>query len=247
MEENEATKAGLERYHELQREAKSLGLPTSGSLEQLEKIIAQAKAAPATKGDGITAEEAKRIEASLKYEHEFREKLRAERQVQVDRAAIITEAKSLNIPITLPEKPTELELAKARLSLGMKKKEVKPSPETIAIESSKKGYYMFTNREQEDAAHTVNPGGKYTIHLIPDQIHVLSEAHIKLFRKHAVVPVYGRVPVPGPPTEGQLQERCERTGSKPRFAFEYFGEAPKDAPFGMVTDMEVLEELKQPT
>ena len=235
-------KNGLNRYHKLQAEAKELGITASGNAEQLEAAIAAKKAdAPKT---GLTPEEAKKIDARLKYEFEAQEKYRAERQTQIDRASIITEAKSLKIPIDLPEKPTELELAQARLLLGMKKVEVRPSPETVAIESSKRGYYIFTNREQDDAAHTVSPGGKYIIYLIPDQIHVLSEYHVKFFRQKAVTPIYNRVAVPGPPVEGRMGEECKRTGSKPRFAFEYLGEAPQDAPFGIVTDTKILDELK---
>ncbi|KKL05118.1 hypothetical protein LCGC14_2609270, partial [marine sediment metagenome] len=56
---------------------------------------------------------------------------------------------------------------------------------------------------------------------------------------------YERVTVPGPPREGQLGEECKRVGSKPRFSFEYLGEAPQDAPFGLVTDTKILDKLKQ--
>lgn len=247
--EDKVTETGLQRFRRLQGEAKELGIPTSGSADELEAAIAKAKkpaSDPEPPKAGLTAKEAGKIEARLKYEFEIQEKFRAERQMKLDRASIIVESKSLGIPIDLPEKPTELELAKARLSLGMKKIEIKPSPETVAIESSKRGYYIFTNREQDDAAHTVCPGGKYIIHLIPDQIHVLSEFHIKFFRQKAVTPIYQRVTVPGPIIEGQMGEECKRTGSKPRFAFEQLAEAPQDAPFGMVTNTKILDELKQP-
>ena len=149
-------------------------------------------------------------------------------------------------PIDIADNPTELQLAKARRTLGMKKKEVKPSPETLGIEAGKRGYYIFTNREQDDASHTVNLGGKYVIHLFPDQVHVLTDFHIKRWRKCAVVPQYGKVAtgvVPGPGTVGQAAEKCVRTGDKPRFSFEYMGEAPIDAPFGMVTDTVILDKL----
>lgn len=235
----EVKETGLERHRRLHREAKALGITGRHTTEELEELIEQK---PAVKGK-ITPDEAKAIEEKLRYEDEIREKFRLERQARIDRAAIIVEAEKARVKIDLPELPTELELARARAQLGIKKKELKPSPETVAIENSKKGYYIFTNREQDDAAHTVNPGGKYTIHLIPDQIHVLSAAHIKLFKKFAVVPVYNRVPVPGPPVEGRMGEECRRTGSKQRFAFEYLGEAPQDARFGLVTDTKILDKL----
>lgn len=262
---NSTEESGLNSYRKLQAEAKKLGIPTSGNTEELKAAIVMAKTAtktPETASDtakiGLTPEEAVKIDARLKYEFEAQERFRAERQMKTDRASIMVESKTLGIPVDLPEKPTELELAKARQLLGIKKVEIKPSPETVAIEGgidpitgktvlpSKRGYYIFTNREQDDAAHTVNPGGKYIIHLIPDQIHVLSEAHIKLFRKNAVTPIYQRVPVAGSLVEGRMGEECKRTGSKPRFAFEYLGEAPQDAPFGLVTDTKILDEFKQP-
>ncbi len=246
--ENKVTETGMERLRKLREQAKELGIVGRMSADEFQAAITQAKAGgivePVAK-TGLSPEEAGKIEARLKYEFEVQEKFRAERQKQIDRATIVTESESLKIPIDLPENPTELELAKARQLLGMKKLEVKPSPETIGIESSKRGYYIFTNREQDDASHTVNLGGKYPIHLIPDQVHVLSEYHIKAWRRIAVSPVYERVPVPGPPREGQMGEECKRTGGKPRFAFEYLGEAPQDAPFGLVTDTKVLDGLKQ--
>ena len=183
----------------------------------------------------------------MKYEEDAREKFRVARQIQIDKASIVAESETLKIKIDLSEKPTELELARARVKLGIEKKEVKPSPETVAIEAGKRGYYIFTNLEQDDAAHTVNPGGKYYINLIPDQIHVLSDWHIKFFRQKAVTPVYKRVSTgiaPGPDTVGKMAEECRRVSGKPRFSFSKVGEAPDDAPFGLVTDVEVLDKLR---
>ncbi|KKN38107.1 hypothetical protein LCGC14_0756630 [marine sediment metagenome] len=269
--ENKVEETGMERFRRLQKEAKELGITGHYKADEFEKLIAQAKLdgkevvviEPIKESEkligGITAEEAKKIDARLKYEEEAREKFKVARQVQIDRASIVAESESLKIKVELPENPTELELAKARLALGMKKVEVKPSPETVRIEGgvhplsgktippSPRGYYVFTNLEQDDAAHTVNPGGKYLIHLIPDQIHVLSEWHIKFFEQKAVTPIYKRVPtgiVPSKDTVGQMAEECRRTGGKPRFSFSKVGDAPDDAPFGLVTDIEVLDELR---
>ena len=249
---------GIQRHQRLKAEAKELGITGNMKSEELEKAIAAAKEGPKVNppkvdklatpvDDGkISLEEAKKIEARLRFEDETREKFKNERKMTIDRAEIIAESESLCIPIDIPEKPTVLQLAKARKTLGMKKKEVKPSPETLAIEAGKRGYYIFTNREQDDANHTVNLGGKYVIHLVPDKVHVLSDFHIKRWRKCAVTPQYAKVStgvVPGPGTVGQAAERCERTGDKPRFAFEYIGEAPVDAVFGLVTDTVVLDKL----
>ena len=246
--ENQVKETGIERLSRLRAEAKEVGIAGRLTADEFEAAIKAKKEKTdplvTPRHDGITIEEAKKIDARLKYEEDARAKFRHERQIKLDRATILAESESLHIKIDLPENPTELELAKARTALGLKKTEVKPSPETVAIEASKKGYYVFTNREQDDASHTVNPGGKYTIHLIPDQIHVLSEHHVRLFRKNAVLPVYDRVPT-GSTVEGQMGERCERVGSKQRFSFDYLGEAPDDAQFGLVTDVKILNKLKQ--
>ena len=257
--ENKVEETGMERFRRLQKEAKELGITGQHKADELEALIAQAKIDGQEKvviepikeseksATGITAEDAAKIDERLKYEEDAREKFRVARQIQIDRASIIAESETAGIVIDLPEKPTELELARARAKLGIEKLEVKPSPETLAIEKSKRGYYIFTNLEQDDAAHTVNPGGKYYINLIPNQILVLSEWHIKFFRQRAVTPVYKRVPTgvdPGPDTVGKMAEECRRVSGKPRFAFEKLGDAPDDAPFGLVTDVEVLDELR---
>lgn len=235
---------GLTDYQKMQVEAKELGIKGNLPKAELEKAIEEAKKPGPT---GITLKEAKDIEARLRFEEETRGKIRKERQIATDRAELIADSESSGIPIDLSDNPTELELAKARRVLGVKKREVKPSPETLGIEAGKRGYYIFTNREQEDASHTVNLGGKYVIHLIPDQVHVLSDYHIKKWASIAVTPVYDRVPtgiVAGPKTTGRAAEVCKKTGSKRRFAFEYLGDAPIDAPFGLVTDSEILKELE---
>ena len=256
MENEKVKETGMARFRRLQKEATSLGIKGLHKADELEALIAQAKIdgkekvviEPIEKSvGGLTAEEARKIDARLKYEEDMREKFRLERHIQIDRASIIVESEALKIKVDLPEIPTELELAKARLKLGIEKKEVKPSPETVAIEKSKRGYYIFTNLEQDDAAHTVNLGGKYTIHLIPDQIHVLSEYHVKKWKQIAVTPVYKRVStgvIGSPDTVGRLAEECKRVGGKPRFSFEFLSEAPPDATFGLVTDVEILEELR---
>lgn len=238
---------GPARYHRLKAEAKELGINTEGlKADQLEEAIAAKSTVDGP--TGISLEDAKNIEARLRFEEETREKIRGERQRVVDCAQIRAEAAAQCVVIDLPENPTEMELATARQKLSIEKKMVKPSPETLAIEAGKRGYYIFTNREQDDASHTANLGGKYIIHLIPDQVHVLTDFHIRRWRQCAVTPEYGRVPtgvIAGDATVGQAVEKCQRTGSKPRFAFEHLGEAPVDAPFGLVTDPKVLKEVLQ--
>ena len=195
---------------------------------------------------GISVKDATAIEARVRFQEETRDKIKREREIVTERARIIAESETLCIPIDLPETPTELELARARTKLGIQKKQVRPSPETVAIEASKKGYYTFINRIQDDASHTTNPGGKYVLELIPDQVHVLSEWHVKFFKQHCVEPEYKRVRTgvePGPDTEGEIVEDCVLSSKKPCWAFEYLGEAPQEAPFGLVTDAKILKKL----
>ncbi len=239
-----------ERLQRVRAEAKELGIVGLHSADKFEELIAEAKTngVVVQRAPGLTAEEAEKIDARLKYEEDARAKFRVARQIEIDRASIIADSESAGIVIDLPKNPTELDLARARTKLGIEKAEVIPSPETLAIEASKRGYYVFTNLRQDDAMHTINPGGKYYIDLVPDQIHVLPDWIIKFCRKKAVTPTYEKVStgvVPGPGTVGQLAEECKRTGGKPRFSFEYLGEAPQDAPFGMVTDPKILSELNQ--
>jgi len=251
---------GMDRFRRVQAEAKALGITGKHNTAEFEALIEQAKkgeavtakteTAPPTAVKGVlTPDEAAKIDQEMKYRFEAEEKFREERRLVTERASIVAESDLLGIEVDLPENPTELQLAKARLKLGMEKTAIKPSPETVAIEASKRGYYVFNNREQEDAAHTVNLGGKYTINLIPDQIHVLSEYHVRKWKQIATTPIYERVETgvqPGPGTTGQLAQECKKVAGRPRFMFEHLGEAPQDAPFGLVTDMEVLNKLRQP-
>ncbi len=236
---------GTERLVRLRAEGKELGIVGQMTGDEFEAAIKAKREgvlnAPIPH-EGLTLEEAEKIQATMKYESEIQEKLRNEITARKDRASIIAESESLNMPIDLPEQPTELQLARARRTLGIQKKEVKPSPETVQIEASKRRYYKFRNVQQDDASHSPILGGKYLIHLIPDQVHVLSEYHVWKWNKVAVVPVYGRVPT-GLTGDGDMAQRCERVGDKPRFAFEDLGEAPQEAPFGMVTDKKILDKL----
>lgn len=242
--ENQVKETGTERLKRLREQAGKLGIKGRFTADEFEAKIKEVLSEPVViPSKGVTHDEAVKIDAKLKYEEESRIKIRRQIEIVKERATILAESETLKIKIDLPENPTELQLAKARLALGMKKVEFKPSPETLAIEASERAYYIFTNPEQEDAAHKVNPGGKYYINLIPDHVHVLSKWHIKFFRQKAVRPVYTRVET-GAVTDGQMGAECKRTASKPRFAFEYLDDAPKDASFGLVLDPEILDKVR---
>lgn len=246
---------GLQRLNRLRAEAKELGITGQMSADDFEAAIKAKKEGSADPlatpmHEGLTAEEAKKIDARLKYEFEAQEKFGIERQRTTERATIVAEAESLKIKIDLPENPTELQLARARRDLGIDKVAVRPSPETVAIEASARGYYRFTNIEQDDAAHTTILGGKYFIHLIPGQVHVLSKFHVETWDRIAIVPKYERQDtgvVPSDATTGQMAQECVKVAGTKRFMFEFLGEAPQNAAFGMVTNMEVLKEFKQET
>lgn len=254
MEEKQVQETGMGRLNRLRKEAAEHGIKGVYTADEFEQLIAQAKAGtlPADKVEtevSLTDNEAAKIDAEMKYRFEAEEKIREQRRIQTEKAGIVAESEQLKIAVDLPENPTELQLAKARVKLGIEKTQVKPSPETVAIEASKRNYYEFMNIEQRDASHSTNPGGKYMIHLIAGQIHVLTEWHVRFFKQKAVSPVYERVETgiePGPNTVGKLAQECRKVRGEPRWMFEYLGEAPQDAPFGLVTDMKILNELRQP-
>ena len=216
---------GAAEYQRLKAEAKKIGI----DCERMNKE------------EIILAIQRKQIQDTERIRIEEREKLMQEQRMRQQRAEIIAESESLAIPIDLPDPCTELDLAKARRTLGLKKKQVKPSPETIAIEAGKKGYYVFRNLMQDDLDISCCPGGKHHLDLIPGEIHVLSDYHVKFFKSRAVEPTYGRVP-----RQDGRGEDTTRTGSKPRFMFELIEEAPIDAPFGLVTDESIKKKLLEP-
>lgn len=216
---------GASDYHRLNKEAKNLGIDTGGM----------------NKDEIVKAIQRKQIADTVRIEAEEREKLRIEYRLKQERSEIIAESEALAIPVDLPDPCTELDLAKARQKLGMEKKKVKPSPETIAIEASKKNYYIFRNLEQHDVDISCNVGGKYHFDLIPDKIHCLPDYLLEHMRIKAVVPVYSRVP------RGDGKgENTVKTGEKSRFTFEFIDEAPIEAEFGVVLDEALVKKLLQP-
>lgn len=270
MDENQVQETGMERFRRLQAEAKALGITGKHNTAEYVTLIAQKKAelenpapvietpeAPAANIDvapptevpyELSDDQAAKIDAEMKHRFEAEEKFRETRRLITERAGIIAESELLGIAVDLPENATELQIARARVKLGIEKTQEKPSPETVAIEASKRNYYEFMNIEQRDASHSTNPGGKYMIHLIAGQIHVLTEWHVKHFKKKAVTPVYERRDTgieAGPNTVGKLAQECVKVRGEPRWMFEYLGEAPQDAPFGLVTDVKILNELRQ--
>lgn len=207
-------------------------------------VIEDDSSRPMNKEEVVKAIQRKQIADTERIRIEEREKIMQEYRLKQDRADIIAESESLCIPIDLPKVCTELDLAKARRDLGMKKVIPKPSPETLAIEASTKGYYIFRNLVQGDQDISCNVGGKHRFDFIPDELHCLPLYIIKFMRTRAVEPVYERVPVKGQ-KDGDFGEITMQTGTKPRFTFEFIDEAPQEAEFGPVRDESLKAKLLQ--
>ena len=115
-------------YDILKNKARVLGgIDLRLSPENLKAAIDTKESEDAVVGPtGITTKDARDIKARLKYEEETREEFSKQRALLNERARIIAESESLNTPIELTETPNELDLARARKTLGLKKIEVKP-------------------------------------------------------------------------------------------------------------------------
>lgn len=266
MDEQVKKTDGAAEYRRLKKVAQGLGIDTTGmKMVDLNKAIdANGTVLPETvqpatevgrltgeavklgidvtdmdKDEIVAAIQRKQIADRLRIETEEREKLHHEYRMKADRAEILAESESLAIAITLPENCTELDLAKARQKLGIEKKTPKPSIETLAIEASKKGYYIFRNLEQQDMDGVFFPGDKYRFEVIHDELHVLPEWLVQEYiPQQAIFPVYGRVPR----ADGKGEDTA-RTGSRPRWSFDYRGPAPQESEFGVVRDESLREKL----
>lgn len=187
------------------------------------------------------------IERTMKLESEVRENLKQKSELRRQMAEIKASAELAKIPIEIPAEPTIDDVVRLKKELGLKEKEPKPSPETLAIEASEKVYALFRNLEEEDVDVVAIPGGKHRFHFLPDKIHVLPEWLIRHYRSEKNPS--GKRPrseykeVVG---DNVIAARMTQTVFKPRFSFEILGDAPKDAPFGVVIDPEILAKLEQP-
>lgn len=186
------------------------------------------------------------IERHERITEQVREKMKNEAIIKRRVAEIKVSAELVGIDIKVPEKPTIVDVIRLEKELGIKKKAPKPSPETVAIESSKKAYAVFRNLEQEDVDIVASVGGKYRFHFWPDKVHVLPLWLINHYRSKknpsGTRPYSQYKEVQGHKTIAAGMTRTER---KQRFTFEIIGDAPDDAEFGMVTDEAILSKLEQ--
>lgn len=116
----------------------------------------------------------------------------------------------------------------------------KPSPETLAIEKSKKVYCIFLNMESPDSDVRFCIGEKYVFHFYHGKKHVVPEVLISEKRDDAWIsraqrcirPVYAKKTLP----DGRVIDA--KIGDERRFIFSAIGPAPDDAPFGAVFEKE---------
>lgn len=113
------------------------------------------------------------IRKTVELEEKVRLRLQEQSVMKRDIAEIQGEAAVRGIKIDIPKEPTLLDIVKLKKELHLMIKEPKPSPETLAIETSKKVYAVFHNREQEDMDVTFNVGGKHWFHFWPEKVHVI--------------------------------------------------------------------------
>jgi hypothetical protein len=189
------------------------------------------------------------IKKSVELEEKVRLRLQEQSRMNRDIADIQAEASLRGIKIEIPKEPKLTDIMRLKKELDLMIKEPKPSPETLAIEKSKKVYAVFHNREQEDMdIPDFTVGGKHWFHLWPEKVHILPEWLINHWRKTARYPLYGKTTVPNPQgvKVGETIEKVGRIGWKQRFLFEILGDAPSDASFGVVLDEKILSKLTQP-
>jgi len=167
----------------------------------------------------------------VKQEEEMRMKLQMEFKLKHEMAEIKEAATYAGIMLEYPAEPTIQDVVRLKKKLGMEMKKPKPSPETLGIESSKKCFYKFTNVDAKDVDVILQLGEKYFFHLWPRKKFVLPEFAVKIWEERCVVPAY----------KPQLNELTGVTESvrdnandSPRFIFQYMGDAPSDAEFGIV-------------
>lgn len=190
-----------------------------------------------------------KVEFALIEQHEIkvekiREEIRAKSKLRERVAEIKASADFLKISIKIPDDPTIFDVVRLEKEFGIKKKIPKPSPETLAIEASKKVYAIF--KEPDDVDVHVNVGGKYNFHFWPEKIHVLPEWLINQYRSKknpfGMRPESKYKEISG---HEKIAAGMTKVKMRSRFTFEIIGDAPQDAKFGIVTDKGILSELEQ--
>lgn len=192
--------------------------------------------------------ETEAIRKTVELEEKVRLRLQEQSRMKREIAEVQAEASLRGITIDIPAEPTLDDIVKLKKKLNMMIKEPKPSPETLAIEKSKKVYALFRNLEQKDMDVNFCVGGKHWFHLWPGKVHVIPEYLIGYCRRRAKYPNYQKKVMRTLETAkvDEQVERSVRTDDEQRFTFEVLGDAPADSSFGIVLDESVISKLKQP-
>lgn len=193
-----------------------------------------------------TMVETEAIRRTVEMEETARLRLQEESRMRREIAEIRAEAELRSIAIKIPKKPALADIVKLKKKLNLMISEPKPSPETLAIEASKKVYAVFHNMEQKDMdIPHFTVGGKYWFHLWPEKVHVLPEWLIGHWRRTARVPIHDKKMVANPQAIkiGDAVEKSVRVGWERRFLFDILGDAPDKASFGVVLDAKIVSKL----
>jgi hypothetical protein len=124
----------------------------------------------------------------------------------------------------------------------------KPAPETIAIANSKKVYAIYFNRTEDKGADIAfNKGCTHDFHLYDRCIHILPQCLIDeaedLENPVGKTPIHGTRPDPRPGIVGEVSQII---GHESRYDFKVLGDAPQDAPFGVITDEAIYKKFHTP-
>lgn len=186
------------------------------------------------------------IERHERITEEVREGLKAKAEIKRRVTELKVSADLAKIPITIPEESTIADVVRLEKEFGIKKKVPKPSPETLAIEASKKVYALFRNLEERDVDVIALVGGKHRFHFWHAKVHVVPEWLIQHYRSRAN-PAGTRPHSEYRDVHGhdKIAAAMSPTKREARFIFETLGDAPPDAKFGVVTDEAVLSKLEQ--
>ena len=171
----------------------------------------------------------RRLEFQIRKEEKVRAEIKAEAVIKQRVADVQAEAELSHVKITIPSEPTLADVTRLEKKLKMKIKEPKPSPETLAIEASKKVYATFRNMEEncKDVDIVSKPGGKHRFHCWPGRKHVIPEWLIGYHTKQCVNSIVKNV------TNAEGNEIPTVVGHEERFLWQVHGDAPADAPFGV--------------
>ncbi len=167
----------------------------------------------------------------VRLEEEARQKIRLEYEMKTAMAEIRETAREANVTLEYPDEPTPADIVRLKRKLGMEILKPRPSPETLAIEKSKRAFYKFTNVADPKLDVNPNVGGKYFFHLFPGKTHCLPAWVVKFWEKKCRTPEYKKVV---DPVDGVEKHVRDTENEAQRWIFEFKGDAPDGHEFGIV-------------